>query len=42
MPPSKITNSTPGEINQTNLIPDLIEEQYFEFASMCGFGLNAY
>jgi len=42
MPPPKITGSTPDEIHQMNLIPDLTEEEYFGFAGMCGFGLNAY
>ena len=42
MPPPKITDSTPGEIDQVNLFADLTEEEYLEFAGMCGFGLNAY
>jgi hypothetical protein len=36
MPASEITKSTPGEINQVNLIVDLTKEKYLEFAGMCG------
>jgi hypothetical protein len=36
MPPSKITDSTPSNTHQKNLIPDLTEEEYLEFAGMCG------
>jgi hypothetical protein len=36
MPPSEITESTPDEIHQVNLIADLTEEEYLEFAGMCG------
>ena len=32
----KIAGSTPGEIHQINLIADLTEEEYLEFAGMCG------
>ncbi len=42
MLPPKITGSTPDETHQLNLIADLTEEEYLEFAGMCGFGLNAY
>ena len=35
-PISKITNSTPDEMDQVDLIADLTEEEYLEFAGMCG------
>ena len=35
MPASKIDNSTPDETHQVNLIADLTEEEYLEFAGMC-------
>ena len=31
----EIAGSMPGEIDQVNLIADLTEEEYFEFAGMC-------
>ena len=34
MPPPKITDSTPGEIDQVDLIADLTEEKYLEFEGM--------
>ncbi|MCL7411192.1 MAG: hypothetical protein M8350_05210 [Methanosarcinaceae archaeon] len=34
--PPKITDSTPAEVYQVNLIADLTEEEYLEFAGMCG------
>ena len=36
MLPSKITGSMPDEIDQGDLIADLTEEEYLEFAGMCG------
>ena len=32
----EIAESTPGEIDQVNLIADLTEEEYLEFEGMCG------
>lgn len=40
MPPSKINKSTPGEIHQVDLVADLAEEEYLEFAGMCGKGMS--
>jgi len=34
--PPKITDSTPGEVYQVNLVADLTEEEYLEFEGMCG------
>jgi len=36
IPPPKITDSPPDEIDQVDLIADLTEEEYLEFAGMCG------
>ena len=36
MPVSKIDESTPDKTHQINLIADLTEEEYLEFAGMCG------
>jgi len=41
MLPPKITDSTPGEAHQMNLIADLTEEKYLEFAGMCDYCLMA-
>jgi hypothetical protein len=35
MPVCEIAGSTPGGIHQINLIADLTEEEYLEFAGMC-------
>jgi hypothetical protein len=32
----EIAVSTPDEIDQVDLVADLIEEEYLEFADMCG------
>ena len=36
MPPPKITDSTPDEIDQVDLIADPAEEEYLGFGGMCG------
>jgi len=39
MLPPKITNSTPDETHQMDLIPDPTEEEYPEFEGMCGWSM---